>query len=262
MTLYHGWENVEGRPAVSDAELWTIHGSRNESSLYCRYLKRWVDLVLAIAMLLVLMLPMGIVAALLLISQGRPLIYSGRRMRAPGQPFWQYKFRTMTLHDDDSGATGAHKHWRITPLGRFLRRTRLDELPQLFNIIAGDMSFVGPRPPLPEYVERFPALYSTVLQAKPGVTGLATLIYHRHEDRILAGCTTAEETDRAYYARCLPTKLRIELVYRRTASPWLDFWIMWKTFLAVIPGYDRPRKKRGQQVTAPLARPAGSAPSK
>ena len=95
-----------------------------------------------------------------------------------------------------------------------------------------------------------------------GVTGLATLIYHRHEDRILAGCTTAEETDRAYYARCLPTKLRIELVYRRTASPWMDFWIMWKTFLAVIPGYDRPRKKRGQPVTAPLVRPVESAPSK
>lgn len=262
MTLYHDWEDVEHRPALSEAELWRLDPSSSDNSLYRRYLKRGVDLVLAMAMLVVLIVPMALVAALLLITQGRPLIYSGQRMKAPGQPFWQYKFRTMTLHDDDSGATGAHKHWRITPLGRFLRRSRLDELPQLFNILAGNMSFVGPRPPLPEYVERFPALYSTVLQTKPGVTGLATLIYHRHEDRILAGCTTAEETDRAYYARCLPTKLRIELVYRRTASPWMDFWIMWKTFLAVIPGYDRPRKKRGQPVTAPLVRPVESAPSK
>ena len=262
LTLYHDWENVEHRPALSEAELWRLDLSSSDNSLYRRYLKRGVDLTLALALLALLLVPMAVVAALLLITQGRPLIYSGERMKAPGQPFWQYKFRTMTLHDDDSGATGAHKHWRITPLGRFLRRSRLDELPQLFNILAGNMSFVGPRPPLPEYVERFPALYSTVLQTKPGVTGLATLIYHRHEDRILAGCKTAEQTERAYYARCLPTKLRIELVYRRTASPWLDFWIMWKTFLAVIPGYDRPRKKRGQQITAPLVRPAGSAPSK
>ena len=70
MTLYHDWENVERRPAVSDAELWTIHGKRNESSLYCRYLKRGVDFVLAMAMLVVLILPMAIVAMLLLISQG------------------------------------------------------------------------------------------------------------------------------------------------------------------------------------------------
>ena len=109
------------------------------------------------------------------------------------------------------------------------------------------MSFVGPRPTIREYVDRYPTVYGQVLQSRPGVTGLATLIYHRHEDRIMAKCDTAEETDRAYYARCLPTKLRIELVYRRSASPLLDIWIMWKTFIAVIPGFDRPRRKRGGQ---------------
>ncbi|TXB67549.1 sugar transferase [Paracoccus aurantiacus] len=216
-------------------------------------------------MLAILALPMALVAAALLISQGRPLIYAGERMQSPGKPFRQFKFRTMIRDDDDGGATGAHKHWRITPLGRFLRRTRLDELPQLFNIIAGDMSFVGPRPPLPEYVERFPAIYNAVLQIKPGVTGLATLIYHRHEDRILARCDTAEETERCYYARCLPTKLRIELVYRQAASPWLDFWIMWRTFLAVV-GYDRPRKRRSVEIIPPPGRhrprPVESVPSK
>lgn len=245
MTLYQDWEKVENRANYAEAEAWALDAQTNEHGFYRRYGKRMVDIVLAVALLAILFLPMLIVAALLLITQGRPLIYSGSRMKAPGQPFQQYKFRTMVLVDDDGGATGAHKHWRITPLGRFLRRSRLDELPQLFNILVGDMSFVGPRPPLPEYVERFPSLYRAVLRSRPGVTGLATLIYHRHEDRILAKCKTAEETERAYYARCLPTKLRIDMVYRRAASPFLDLWIMWKTLMAVIPGFDRPRRKRG-----------------
>ncbi|TKW67229.1 MAG: sugar transferase [Paracoccus denitrificans] len=247
MTIYQNWEKIEARSSFAEAELWALEAQATQHGFYRRYGKRVVDIALALMLLAILSVPMLVVAGVLLVAQGRPLIYSGSRMKAPGQPFQQFKFRTMMLVDEDSGATGAHKHWRITPIGRFLRRTRLDELPQLFNILVGDMSFVGPRPPLPEYVERFPSLYQTVLRTRPGVTGLATLIYHRHEDRIMAKCDTAEETDRAYYARCLPTKLRIELVYRRAASPLLDIWIMWKTFMAVIPGFDQPRRKRGGQ---------------
>lgn len=211
---------------------------------YHRFGKRALDIVFALIMLVVLAIPMIVVAAVLLIAQGRPLIYAGYRMKTPTQPFRQFKFRTMQHDDDDYGATGGHKHWRITRLGRFLRRSRLDELPQLVNILKGDMSFVGPRPPLPEYVRAFPARYGSVLQSRPGVTGLATLIYHRHEDWILARCKTASGTERAYYSRCLPTKLRIEKVYRKRASLSLDMWILWRTLLAVIPGLDRPRKGR------------------
>ncbi|WBU64235.1 sugar transferase [Paracoccus aerodenitrificans] len=250
---------VKRQEALSESDLWYIDADKRGHGFYRRTGKRMMDVALAVFMIAVLVLPLIIVAGLLLLTQGRPLIYSGKRMKAPGQPFFQYKFRTMVRVDEDGGATGAHKNWRITRLGGVLRRTRLDELPQLFNILMGDMSFVGPRPPLPEYVERFPSLYAAILTTPPGVTGLATLIYHRHEDRIMANCKTAEETDRAYYARCLPTKLRIELVYRRTASPVLDLWIMWKTVLAVIPGLDRPRKKRSRDVSR---RSLESAPSK
>lgn len=245
MTVYQDWDKIGAERPVTEADLWELGaGGDHQHGFYHKHGKRVLDVALALLLLVLLSLPMLVVAGLLLITQGRPLIYAGRRMRAPGQPFRQYKFRTMILVDRDRGATGAHKHWRITRLGRFLRRTRMDELPQLFNILSGDMSFVGPRPPLPEYVARFPALYARVLQRRPGVTGLATMIYHRHEDRIMAQCDTAEETDRAYYARCLPTKLRIDLIYLRTCAPGLDFWIMWKTVLAVIPGFDRPRRKR------------------
>ncbi|MBK4214684.1 sugar transferase [Paracoccus caeni] len=205
--------------------------------------KRIFDLSLVLVLLIPLSVVMVIVSLMLLIMQGRPIFYTAHRMRAPGQAFTQLKFRTMLREEDDFGATGAHKHWRITPLGHFLRRTRIDELPQLFNILRGDMSFVGPRPPLREYVERFPAVYTQVLKSRPGVTGLATLIYHRHEDRILASCRSAEATEKAYYRRCLPAKLKIDLIYQRHRDMRLDLWILWNTLKIVFFRKDeRPRR--------------------
>lgn len=107
------------------------------------------------------------------------------------------------------------------------------------------MSFVGPRPPLREYVERFPAIYTQVLKSRPGVTGLATLIYHRHEDKILARCTSAEATEAAYYRRCLPAKLKIDLIYQRHRNVRMDIWILWHTIKIVISRRDeRPRRRR------------------
>lgn len=204
--------------------------------------KRAFDVTLALLLLVPLSVVMLVVAAVLLMAEGRPVFYVSERMRTPGQSFSLLKFRTMTAVDKDSGATGAHKAWRITRLGRWLRRTRIDELPQLFNILKGDMSFVGPRPPLREYVERFPDLYDRVLRTRPGVTGLATLIYHSHEDRIMARCHTPAATEAVYYRRCLPTKLRLDLIYRRRRSMALDVWIIWNTVMTVfIPDWKRRR---------------------
>lgn len=214
--------------------------------------KRLFDILFALILLVPLSVVMAVFALALLILQGRPILYISERMCSPHRTFPLIKFRTMSGVQKDSGATGAYKHWRITPLGRFLRRTRIDELPQLFNILCGHMSFVGPRPPLREYVERFPGKYGYVLGCRPGVTGLATLLYHRHEDRILAHCRTKEQTDKAYYERILPAKLRIEKVYREHRSMALDLWIMWHTVRVVItPSYhlklrrkDRPYSLR------------------
>lgn len=204
--------------------------------------KRLFDVVLALALLVPLSVVMLVVAALLALLEGRPIFYVSERIREPGKPFALLKFRTMSHVAEDAGATGAHKAWRITPLGRFLRRTRIDELPQLFNILRGDMSFVGPRPPLREYVERFPRRYAEVLRTRPGVTGLATLIYHSHEDRIMARCHTPEATEAAYYRRCLPTKLRLDMIYQRRRTLAMDLWIIWNTVMTVIkPGWKRPR---------------------
>ena len=115
-------------------------------------------------------------------------------MRSVDQGFRLLKFRTMHVAADSGGVSGGDKQTRITPMGRFLRRTRLDELPQLWNILRGDISFVGPRPPLRRYVDSHPDLYARVLACRPGVTGLATVIFHRTEERLLAPCKTPQET--------------------------------------------------------------------
>lgn len=162
-------------------------------------------------------------------KQGRPLFYVAERMKSPTESFGLWKFRTMTIVDDDQGVSGGHKETRITPLGAKLRAKRLDEFPQLWNILKGDLSFVGPRPPLREYVERFPAIYSKVLKSRPGVTGLATIRFHKHEDRLLARCDTPEETDDIYCRICVPRKARLDLIYQRSQSTCYDFDLVFQT---------------------------------
>lgn len=162
-------------------------------------------------------------------KQGRPLFYVADRMKSPTQRFGLVKFRTMTVVDQDAGVSGGDKAQRITPLGAKLRAKRLDEFPQLWNILKGDLSFVGPRPPLPEYVERFPALYAQVLKSRPGVTGLATVKFHKQEDRLLARCASPKETDDVYTRICVPRKARLDLIYQRNQNTCYDFEIVFQT---------------------------------
>lgn len=162
-------------------------------------------------------------------KQGRPLFYVAERMKTPTQSFGLWKFRTMSDVEDDAGVSGGDKVSRITPLGAKMRAKRLDEFPQLWNILRGDLSFVGPRPPLREYVERFPEIYGKVLKSRPGVTGLATLKYHKHEDRLLASCQSPEETDAVYTRICVPRKARLDLIYQRNQNTCYDFDLVFQT---------------------------------
>ena len=196
--------------------------------------KRLFDLVLAIALALVLALPFALLLVWLRWQHGPSVFYISERMRTPDRPFRLWKLRTMTLVASDNGVSGGDKATRITPIGRFLRRSRLDEVPQLWNILKGDMSFVGPRPPLRTYVDRFPALYAQVLHSRPGVTGLATLIFHRHEEDLLATCTSPAETDAVYARRCVPRKARIDLIYQRRRTIWLDCAILLRTLRRAV----------------------------
>lgn len=191
--------------------------------------KRLLDIVLAL-ILCVLVAPVLIVLVILMIcTQGLPVFYISERMKSPRQGFALWKLRTMTVVASDAGVSGGDKTARITAMGRVLRRTRLDEVPQLWNILRGDLSFVGPRPPLRRYVEMFPALYAAVLKSRPGITGLATLKIHAYEERLLARCTSATETERVYVRRCIPRKARLDLMYQRRQSLCLDLSLMLQT---------------------------------
>lgn len=188
--------------------------------------KRCLDLLAALV-LAVILLPIGlVVAGLILLREGRPVFYPSERMKTPTQAFTLIKFRTMRVVQKDSGVSGGDKADRITPTGRILRRTRLDELPQLWNVLRGDISFVGPRPPLRRYVEQFPEIYGKVLQSRPGITGLATLCFHRAEERLLAPCETGAETETVYIRRCIPRKAKLDLIYAQNRNLCFDLRLM------------------------------------
>ena len=202
--------------------------------------KRLFDLFF-VTLLIVILAPVLLALLLwLLLREGRPVFYVAERMKGIDQPFNLWKLRTMTVVESDAGVSGGDKNTRITPTGAWLRGKRLDEFPQLWNILRGDLSFVGPRPPLREYVERYPEVYREVLKSRPGVTGLASIAYHRHEAALLARCTTPEETDAVYTRICVPAKARLDLIYQRHQSMCYDFDLVFQTIGNLF------RRNRGQ----------------
>lgn len=191
--------------------------------------KRGLDIVLALILGAVLLVPLGAVMLVLLLTEGRPLFYISERMKTPTQGFSLVKLRTMRPSPENTGVTGGDKSDRIPPIFRALRKSRFDEVPQLWNVLRGDMSFVGPRPPLRVYVEAYPKIYGQVLRNRPGITGLASLRFHAHEEKLLAATKTAAETDHVYRSRCVPRKAALDLIYQRHRSLCFDLVLIWET---------------------------------
>lgn len=207
--------------------------------------KRVMDIVLAVLLIAVLAVPFLGLLAVLLIREGRPVFYLSERMATPERSFHLWKLRTMRpAGAADTGVSGGDKVDRITPTGRWLRKYRLDEVPQLWNVLNGDVSFVGPRPPLRQYVERFPELYAQVLASRPGITGLATLHFHGHEEYLLQSCNNAQETDQVYSRRCVPRKARLDLIYQNRRNICLDAAILLSTVARVFRRESAGGKRR------------------
>ncbi|HRV96457.1 MAG TPA: sugar transferase, partial [Anaerolineae bacterium] len=193
---------------------------------------RLLDLLVAIPGLILLAPIFGLIAAAIKLTSPGSVFYLATRVGQDGQLFKLYKFRTMVANADRQGpGITTHNDARITPVGRFLRQTKLDELPQLINVVRGEMSLVGPRPEDPRYVELYTPEQRQVLQVRPGLTSLASLYYH-YEETLLAG----PNWEKQYREQLLPHKLALDLAYLRKRSFWSDLGVMLRTVVAISRG--------------------------
>ena len=192
-------------------------------------LKRRLDIVLSMLALLLLS-PILIVAAFAVwLDSGSPVLFRQRRVGLEFRQFDILKFRTMQVRVGGPAITVAGDA-RITRVGKLLRASKLDELPQLWNVFIGDMSLVGPRPEVPQYVDMFHERYRRILKVRPGITDIASIRF-RNEERLLAQGT---EPLREYIQNVLPLKLDLADEYVRTRSLRLDCLILFKTLLAIL----------------------------
>lgn len=202
-----------------------------------RLSKRLFDLFWAVVGLVLLWPLLLLVALLIRFDDGGPVFYRQERIGSGAKPFRMWKFRTMVTNAEQLGTllTVADDP-RLTRVGRWLRRFKLDELPQLFNIVKGDMSFVGPRPDSPRYVAHFTPEQRSVLNFVPGITDPAALAYW-NESALL----DAADPERIYFDRVLPDKIRLSLGYARRATVWSDFVVILKTISRLGPNGLFPR---------------------
>jgi lipopolysaccharide/colanic/teichoic acid biosynthesis glycosyltransferase len=198
--------------------------------------KRVLDLVVALSLLLLLAPLLVLVALIIWRHDHGPVLYRAKRIGRGGGLFTMFKFRTMVLNADQIGASStADDDSRIMPIGRFLRRYKLDELPQLFNVVNGTMSLVGPQPQVKWAVDLYTEEERAVLQVPPGITDYASLFFP-NEGEVLKGST---DPDRDYMEKIHPIKMQLCLRYVRERSFGTDLKILFFTALTVA-GLRRP----------------------
>ena len=195
------------------------------------FLKRVGDLIIAVIMLVFLAIPMGIIAILIKTDSKGPVFFRQKRVTKYGKVFRIHKFRTMVDKAESLGtAVTVDNDSRITKVGSKLRGMRLDELPQLIDVITGDMSFVGTRPEAVKYVDRYEPEYYATLLVPAGITSEASIRY-KDEDKLLSG---AEDTDEVYVTKVLPEKMKWNLKSVREFSIFRDILTMFRTVAAVL----------------------------
>jgi lipopolysaccharide/colanic/teichoic acid biosynthesis glycosyltransferase len=203
-----------------------MHGSGLSEDLTA---KRLLDVFVS-GVALALLAPLGaVLAAAVLLESGKPIFYKQRRVGRGFREFDLYKFRSMRINSHGPSITiGGDR--RITRVGAFLRSTKLDELPQLWNVFRGEMSLVGPRPEVPEYVEVFRDRYALILTVVPGITDLASIRF-RNEEEILAA---SSDPLRAYVEEVLPAKLDLAENYLERRSMIFDLRILFRTLRVIV----------------------------
>jgi lipopolysaccharide/colanic/teichoic acid biosynthesis glycosyltransferase len=195
--------------------------------------KRLFDVVLTGVLLAFVSPVLAIIAILIKLDSAGPVFFRQQRAGKDGRLFRLIKFRTMVHHGNDGGpkVTRAGDK-RVTSLGQVLRKWKLDELPQLFNVILGDMAFVGPRPDVPEYLAELTSAQAQILHLRPGITGMASIRYRNEEQLLLA--VQEGELPRYYCTHILPDKVRIDLEYARRASFLSDLGVLFQTLRVLV----------------------------
>lgn len=203
--------------------------------------KRTFDILFAACLLLLLFPVLLCFALLVALTSTGGAFFRQERVGKDGRPFRLLKFRTMRPGSEAGGQlTIGGRDPRITGVGRWLRKTKMDELPQLWNVLVGDMSLVGPRPEVPKYVALYAPAQRAVLSVRPGITGLASIRYI-DENELLARSTDPE---RAYIEEVMPAKLALELQYVREHNMWQDLRILRDT-VGKLLGSRRPSAVTG-----------------
>ena len=196
--------------------------------------KRAFDVVVAGIMLAVLIIPMDIIALAIRLDSPGPVFFRQARVTQYGKIFRIYKFRTMVDNASKLGAAvTVDNDSRITKVGAFLRKYRMDEFPQLFNILAGDMTLVGTRPEVPKYVKKYTKeMYATLL-LPAGLTSRTSIAY-KDEDKLLGKAVDEESTDNIYINEVLPAKMRYNLESMKHFGVQADASVLWDTFTSVV----------------------------
>jgi lipopolysaccharide/colanic/teichoic acid biosynthesis glycosyltransferase len=192
--------------------------------------RRLLDVVTSLVGLILLSPLFLLVAVAIKLDSAGPVFYRALRVGRNGRPFRVYKFRSMVNNADRGGPgiTTADDE-RVTELGRLLRRTKVDELPQLINVFRGDMSLVGPRPEDPRYVALYTREQRRVLAVRPGITGPAS-VHYRHEEELLDG----PNWEQVYIQEVMPHKLQIELDYLERRTLWTDLGVILQTMMTLL----------------------------
>jgi len=186
------------------------------------------DVLCAATGLLLLSPLLALIALAMKLEDGGPVLYTQSRVGRGFRVFRLYKFRSMIPNAEHHGAPLTRPgDARVTRVGTFLRKHKLDELPQLLNVLKGDMQLVGPRPELPRYVERFRPQYTALLHDRPGITDPASLVY-RDEEQFL----DSHDIEAQYLSEILPQKLKLSLLYSQERTFFSDLGIIWRTLTA------------------------------
>jgi lipopolysaccharide/colanic/teichoic acid biosynthesis glycosyltransferase len=191
-------------------------------------LRRIFDVIFSLAGLVALAPAFAVIALAIKLDDGGPVLYSHPRVGKALRPFRFLKFRSMIAASAAGSPVTAPRDVRITRVGRFLRKYKLDELPQLVNVLRGEMRFVGVRPQLEKHVEIFREEYEELLQSPPGITDLATLTF-RNEERFFHAGSIEEQ----YVKKIMPLKLQFALKYSRNRTPRSDLEILFRTVLGL-----------------------------